>query len=77
MKSIFLCAFFLALTLLLGAQGTHQEEPHTHFLSLDIETDDAEYYYQAAKGFFLGYETGFYKNKKKLPETCFNDATLT
>eukprot|EP00349_Pseudokeronopsis_sp_Brazil_P002077 CAMPEP_0202962194 /NCGR_PEP_ID=MMETSP1396-20130829/6291_1 /ASSEMBLY_ACC=CAM_ASM_000872 /TAXON_ID= /ORGANISM="Pseudokeronopsis sp., Strain Brazil" /LENGTH=135 /DNA_ID=CAMNT_0049682595 /DNA_START=15 /DNA_END=422 /DNA_ORIENTATION=+ len=77
MKNSLLLASLLALTCVLTAGAVDQEEAHVHYLSLDIESDDAAYYYQAAKGFFLGYQQGFYKNKKTLPETCFSDETLT
>ena len=40
-----------------------------------LKAGAANYYLQGMRGFWLGYETGFYKNSKKDVTQCLNDET--
>lgn len=65
----------LALATFCAASPSNSEY-HSHQFKIDIAPEDAKYYLQGVQGFWIGYQEGFYKNKRELSEDCFNDATL-
>lgn len=77
MKSSLITSTLVLLALsTLAAASLNSKEYHKHVVAIDIDQEDANYYLQGMQGFWIGYQEGFYKNKKELSEQCFDDATL-
>ena len=73
MKSSLIAAALAATLSSVEANNIH----HMPALLADYKDSDAYYYIQGLRGFWLGYETGFYKNSKSgATSQCLNDNTV-
>ena len=64
----------LVATLLVATIAVSSATP---VLTDDFTSSDAYYYIQGAKGFWMGYQSGFYKNTKKDVGNCLNEKVIT
>lgn len=63
----------LVVSLLLASVAVSSATP---VVMTDFQDTDAYYYVQGAKGFWMGYQQGFYKNSKKDMGSCMNDKVI-